>query len=252
MLFNNILINSSQENKAQSESEVLTNFLKGRKSLLAHPLTETFVHLKGLSTNVFFKLNILIYLVYLISFTALVDWTATKKYHTNVTGMAHDDIAANKTINDVFGDATVPWYILYIIFVAGLFMFTLREVAQFIGGGWQYLKSSENILEVFTIVFTWAYVVMVPNKFGYEVEQIFAAIAVFCAWIEMTLMIGRFPSIGIFTFMMFQVIRQVIKFVFVYISTLMAFALAFHLLMVRDPDEGNGIFDAFWSSLLKV
>merc|ERR1719266_936441 len=72
--------------ESTSESEILSTFLKfGRKSLLAHPLTETFIHLKGLATNNFFKINVLTFLLYLMSFTTIVDWTSAMKYDRNET-----------------------------------------------------------------------------------------------------------------------------------------------------------------------
>ena len=53
--------------------------------------------------------------------------------------------------------------------------------------------------------------------------------------------------------MMFQVINQLIKFLIVYSTTLIAFAHAFHLLLIRDDQEGgNSVFDSIWSSILKV
>merc|ERR1712223_212250 len=57
---------------------------------------------------------------------------------------------------------------------------------------------------------------------------------------------------------MFQVINQLIKFLTVYITTLIAFAHAFHLLLIRDDNfdekEGEhiGVFDSIWTSILKV
>jgi hypothetical protein len=36
--------------------------------------------------------------------------------------------------------------------------------------------------------------------------QVLGAIALFLGWIEMTLLIGRFPSIGIYTYMSTQVV----------------------------------------------
>lgn len=238
---------------------IVSTFLKyGRKNLLTHPLVETFIHLKWISSSVFFYINILLYLLYLLSFTILADWTATMKYDfpknsTSTEGADREDDTIMEYCGRDIACNIYVWFFLYIFCVVCLLIFTFREIVQFHGGGWRYIKSSENKTEVMTLVCTWIYIVIVPTKMGFEWEQIFAAIAVFCAWIEMTLMIGRVPSIGIFTFMMFKVVHQVIKFFFVYATTLIAFALAFHLLLIRDEDsDGNGVFDAFWPSFLKV
>ena len=64
-----------------SESEILSAFLKvGKKSLLAHPLVETFIHLKGMAISNFSKVNLLTFLFFLVSLTCLVDWTSGLKY----------------------------------------------------------------------------------------------------------------------------------------------------------------------------
>ena len=247
----------------ESESEVLSTFLEfGRKSLLGHPLTETFIHLKGSSTNIFFYINIFNYFLYLLSFTLLVEWTSSQKYLIDIRNNSnHHNTIGNQTIGDYLEpDVVWIWWVLYVAFLFLAFMVTLRELLQLINGGLTYFKSSENILEVITLFCTWVYVLLVPWPWGYEVEQIFAAVAMFSAWIEMSLMIGRIPSIGIFTFMMFQVIRQVVKFFLVYLTTLLAFAFAFHLLLIRDENCigvdgdncGNATFDQPWSSFLKV
>ena len=83
-----------------------------------------------------------------------------------------------------------------------------------------------------------------------EYEAIFAAIAMFFAWWEMTMMLGRVPSVGMYTYMSTQVIRQLLTFFAVYSPTLFAFALTFHLLMARDRDPA--VFDNVWTSFLKV
>jgi hypothetical protein len=216
--------------------------------------------LKGTSTNVFFYLNILITLLYLLSLTILVDWTSAMKYD-RFFNETEEEKKKEYTINNFLENGTSVeqgvwlWFLLYVFCVFCLFIFTTRELVQLKNAGRRYFRSSENILEVVALVCTWIYVVLSLGSYGYEIEQIFAAIAVFCAWLEMSLMIGRIPSIGIFTFMMFQVVRQVIKFFFVYFTTLVAFAYAFHLLLIRDgqvDSEEGGVFDSIWPSFLKV
>ena len=238
--------------------------------MLAHPLAETFVHLKGLASNNFFMVNVLTFALYLISFTCLVDWTSGMKYDrqddcttdTNTTEGCRAYFRHNRTIQWFLTPGEkwkVPlWWLLFILTAIYLTIFTTREFLQLKRAPRKYFRSKENILEVVTLLCTWIYLALVGMPYGYEIEQVFAVIAMFCAWIEMSLMIGRFPSIGIFAFMMFQVINQLIKFLTVYITTLIAFAHAFHLLLIRDDNfdekEGEyiGVFDSIWTSILKV
>ena len=250
-------------------------------------MAETFVHLKGLASNNFFMVNVLTFALYLISFTCLVDWTSGMKYDrqdkcttdTNTTegcraffrdrdkwiqwflkyGANVTDVETSSEFVTVGDTWKVPlWWLLFILTAIYLTIFTTREFLQLKRAPRKYFRSKENILEVLTLLCTWIYLALVWTPYGYEIEQVFAVIAMFCAWIEMSLMIGRFPSIGIFSFMMFQVINQLIKFLTVYITTLIAFAHAFHLLLIRDDNfdekEGEyiGVFDSIWTSILKV
>ena len=104
---------------------------------------------------------------------------------------------------------SVLWLVLYVICVVWLSIVTIRELLQLKNGGLKYFRSKENIIELVTLTCSWTYVILVLWSFGYEWENIFGAVAIFFAWIEMSLMIGRIPSIGIYTFMMFQVVLQV-------------------------------------------
>ena len=114
-----------------------------------------------------------------------------------------------------------------------------------------YFKSSENFIELVALVSTWIYLSITPWVLEYE--ALFGALANFFAWWEMTLMLGRIPSIGMYTYMSTQVIRQLVLFFMVYITSLFAFAITLHLLLVRDTaDANNGVFDNPWTSCLKV
>ena len=82
--------------------------------------------------------------------------------------------------------------------------------------------AKENIIEAITLGSSTAYLVWVTMWdssgweemiAGYFIHDIFpstiiSAIALFCAWIEMTLMLGRRPSIGKYTYMSIQVSFQ--------------------------------------------
>ena len=82
--------------------------------------------------------------------------------------------------------------------------------------------AKENIIEAITLGSSTAYLVWVTmwDSSGWEemiagsfllqvfVSPLISAIALFFAWIEMTLMLGRRPSIGKYTYMSIQVIGK--------------------------------------------
>ena len=58
-----------------------------------------------------------------------------------------------------------------------------------------------------------------------------ATAALFLGWFYITIVLGQFPSIGIYVLMLENVARDVIKFLSIYSFTLAAFALSFHLIL---------------------
>ena len=63
-----------------------------------------------------------------------------------------------------------------------------------------------------------------------------AAWSVFFAWMEMILLVGRFPEIGIYVQMFVNVSKILVKYVLVYSPALVAFSLAFYILLSNmDP-----------------
>ena len=74
----------------------MSSFLEnGRKGILVHPAAESFLHLKWMvrmarRSNVFpqavsklLYMNMLLYFLYLLSFTSLACWTTTDKFNSN-------------------------------------------------------------------------------------------------------------------------------------------------------------------------
>ena len=142
----------------------------------------------------------------------------------------------------------VLWMILYSVSWLTTVLLGLREVLQMSLGLRKYFLSKENLIELTVLICFVTYLIItlaVPD--AESVEQVLGAIALFLGWIEMTMLIGRFPSIGIYTYMSTQVIRQLLTFFSVYFTTLVAFALCFHILLPRSRAFENPA-----SSLLKV
>ena len=72
--------------------------------------------------------------------------------------------------------------------------------------------------------------------------------AMFLAWMEVTILLGRVPSIGMYTHMATHIIGKLGFFLFIYGTTLFAFAITLHLLLIRD----TGVFENIWTTFLKV
>jgi len=144
---------------------------------------------------------------------------------------------------------SVLWTLLYLISCLTTGLLSLREVLQMSLGFKKYILSKENLMEIAVIVCSVSYLIVAAFSFqGTDsIEQVLGAIALFLGWIEMTMLIGRFPSIGIYTYMSTQVIQQLLTFFSVYFTTLIAFALCFSILLPRSKAFENPL-----SSLVKV
>ena len=254
--------------KITKEMVVISRFLEfHQKNLLTAPVAESYLHLKWLRIKKFFFFNVLLYSLYLVSLSTLIVWTS---YARNLGDERHcsgrDDVAllCNETRQCVrtYADFPaevnhpwkIPWFLLYSISVVSTLVFAARELVQVASNIVKYFRSKENWLELGAIVSSLAYQsILVAVPFSPNIcccqtpEPLFGAAAIFLGWIEMSLLIGRFPSIGIYTYMSTQVIRQTIKFFSVYLTTLIAFAMCFSVLLPKSE-----IFESPVTSFIKV
>ena len=71
----------------------------------------------------------------------------------------------------------------------------------------------------------------------------------FQVWIELTLLFGRIPSIGMFVFAFTNVFKKILMFFLVYLPALLAFSLSFYLLLSHHD---TGVFSDPVSALIKT
>ena len=108
---------------------------------------------------------------------------------------------------------------------------------------WKHYGSKEDFLEISLLICTAAYLIAIfasPRLVNLHLS----VWSVFLAWIELNLLLGRFPSIGIYIHMFTNVFNKLLLFIMVYSPVLIAFSLAFNLLLPYKQ--------AFDSPLLKI
>ena len=79
------------------------------------------------------------------------------------------------------------------------------------------------------------------------IKQHLGSWSLFFGWIEVTLLIGRFPLVGVLIHMSLQVIKQLLICMLVFFPVMIAFGLAFHTLLRSNPAFENSV-----GSVLKV
>jgi hypothetical protein len=103
----------------------------------------------------------------------------------------------------------------------------------------------ENWIEMMLFGFAISYLVTLYTY--HSISSHFGALAVLLAWMELTLLMGRFPAIGIYVYMSVHVTKMLITFFLFYATILIGFAFAFHLLLPQHPSFDNPL-----TSSLKV
>lgn len=125
-----------------------------------------------------------------------------------------------KTVLDHCQNEVAKWcfYLLYASALMGTLAVGIRELLQAIFSWKSYSRSRENLLEFLIVAGTAAYLIVM--NFNIPVSRHLAAWSVFFGWLEMTMLIGRFPSIGIYIYMSVHVIKILLLFILVLICWL--------------------------------
>ena len=107
----------------------------------------------------------------------------------------------------------LSYYCLYFMTLLGMAGFGLQALLQAIFSWKSYSHSRENLLECFILAGTLGYLVAVD--FDIIISRHFAAWSVFFGWIKLSLLIGRFPNIGIYIYMSVHVVKSLFVFILV-------------------------------------
>jgi len=107
----------------------------------------------------------------------------------------------------------VSYEALHYITLIGTVIFGVEALLQAIFSWKSYSRSRENLLECFIVVCTFGYFAAVD--YNILASRHLAAWSVFFGWLKLTLLIGRFPSIGIYIYMSVNIIKSLFIFILV-------------------------------------
>ncbi|RVE47475.1 hypothetical protein evm_007886 [Chilo suppressalis] len=208
---------------SRGEAELLLAFVEvGRKDVLKHPVAETFLFLKWRRIRKFFVLSFI--------------------YHALFISLYSIYILQIYLCEDVTCD--VPTYvrpIQYLIIILNL-CFMCKEVFQACLDWSSYIRQWENwlqcliILGVFLCTIPWDIengVVIKGNTSNWQHD--IAAVTIFFCWLELMMIIGRFPTFGLYVQMFTTVTVNFATFLLAYSCLLIAFGLAFSVLFSNYP-----------------
>lgn len=208
--------------------ELLLSFIEvGRKEILKHPLCETFLFLKWKRIRKFFLFSLFYHSVFVFLFTVYI------------IGVFLKDCPAKNT--RVMQLCTVPTYVQivgYLIIVLNC-MLLAKELFQIAHSWLLYLKQWENWLQWLIIVCVFLCVYPINNDIIDIRETVkswqhhVAAVGIFLTWLELMMIVGRFPIFGLYVQMFTTVAYNFSKFLCAYLCLLIGFGLSFGVLFAN-------------------
>ncbi|KAJ8953048.1 hypothetical protein NQ314_007423 [Rhamnusium bicolor] len=213
------------------ETELLLNFIEvGHKEVLKHPLCETFLFLKWRRIRKFFLFSLFYHAIFVFLFTIYV------------IGVYLKDCPSSRSRN------SVCWVSAHIVNI-GYFLICLnilllgKELFQIAHSLIVYLKQWENWVQWMIIISVFCCVQPVPNmdvkEDVYEWQHHVAAISIFLSWVELMMIVGRFPIFGLYIQMFTTVSVNFGKFMLAYVCLFVAFALSFGVIFANYPAFKN-------------
>ena len=202
----------------------------GLKDILKHPILESFLALKWNLTKKYFYINLSLYFLFTVILTSVaVMSTAIEENcpNNNPNSLIYECLDDNESkIPPNVYTGTLYTSIIFTL------LFLVRESSQlFLIGPTLWLRNKENLWELLLLICTFTYFASL-YEFSHFTPAL-GAISVLLAWLDLTLLIGRFPAIGIYIYMSIHVVKLLLIFFLVYVTSLVAFAFSFHILLPK-------------------
>ncbi|XP_037890056.1 transient receptor potential channel pyrexia [Glossina fuscipes] len=221
----------------RGETELLLCLIEvGQKRFLMHPLCETFLFLKWRRIRKFYLMSVLYHALYVILFTMYI-----------VGVYAHHCVKNQK--------CQAPIHIVpvgYFVIVLNLILMA-KELFQMAHGLQGYAKYWENWLQwsiIFGVLLCVTPEILVVDALATVPiwQHHVAAIVVLLVWLELMMLIGRFPIFGVYVQMFTKVAVNFGKFLMAYICLLIAFGLSFSVLF----NDYKAFRNITWSLLKSI
>ena len=199
----------------QGEIQSLSRVIQSdQKDILKHPVCESFMHLKWLMIRKFVYAYMIFYNLFLmaLTFSVLLRHSPTSSH-----------LFDSQTVQNLVQVFTIASAILLCLVV-------VKNLCILLYSWTIYVKTISNFFELIMIFTTAAYMVLShQGSKDSEAEVHLGAISLFTAWFNFTLLLGTLPTAGIYIQMVVGVSKDVLKFLSLYTSVIVGFALSFHV-----------------------
>ena len=222
----------SQKDEMAGHSKIVD--LKSK--ILMHPISEVMLSLKWTCMSKYFWSTVVQYFLFVLLLTGLATYQKflLSKNSTQLKNEAKNPICLNNKAAHQCSFAEIHndhwFYVLYVLVLLNSVWLFFREFSQMYYNWYHYIRSWEDKMEALLIVFTILYLVGV-FVFPVSILKHFTAWAVFLAWMELALLLGRFPGIGIYVHMFTKVSKVLVLYVIVYAPVILGFSFVFYILL---------------------
>lgn len=218
----------------KGETDLLLNFIEvGHREILKHPLCETFLFLKWRRIRKFFLFSLFYHSLFALLFTVYIQGLFLKS--GNITTTSSNTILNAEVIQN---PCKIPLYVS----ISGYSMFVLncllmaKEMFQIAHSWLSYIKQWENWLQWLIILSVFCCVYRHDPNVRCDIatwQHHVAALGIFITWLELLMIVGRFPAFGVYIQMFTTVAVNFSKFLMAYMCLLIAFSLSFGVLLSR-------------------
>uniref|UniRef100_A0A1A9WB91 Ion transport domain-containing protein n=1 Tax=Glossina brevipalpis TaxID=37001 RepID=A0A1A9WB91_9MUSC len=225
----------------RGETELILCLIEiGQKRFLMHPLCETFLFLKWRRIRKFYLMSVLYHALYVILFTMYI-----------VGVYAHHCVKNQK--------CQAPIHIVpvgYFVIILNLILMA-KELFQMAHGLQGYAKYWENWLQwsiIFGVLLCVTPEILVVDALATVPiwQHHVAAVVVLLVWLELMMLIGRFPIFGVYVQMFTKVAVNFGKFLMAYICLLIAFGLSFSFTIRPNDPRDNKLPDDIKLNIYKL
>lgn len=193
------------------ETQLLLTFIEvGQRRLLRHPLVCTFLHLKWHRIRKYFVLSLFVHALYVLLCSVYI---------------------LHVFLGDSYKSGLSPGFVfLNICLLISTISILCKELFQLAHNPKGYALQWENWLQWFIIITV--FITLVPPYWIVEltfIQHHISVFGIFFNWIELMVLMGRFPMFGIYVQMFTTGAVNFSKFLLAYFCLLVAFAFTFRM-----------------------
>ncbi|XP_054620938.1 transient receptor potential cation channel subfamily A member 1b [Dunckerocampus dactyliophorus] len=205
-----------------------------RLELLNHPVCNKYLSMKWAAYgSTAHMLNMFLYLLGLLPLTHLI---VTLRPSMNITETGERQLIMVPV--SLKEQSLFLSFCMVMVLVMNIYAI-IKEVLQIIQQRWNYIKDYSNQNDWFSAIFSLLFVIpLMANSQG-SLHWQAGAMAVLQSWVGFLLYLQRFEGIGIYVVMFGEIMRTLYRVVMLFFYLLLAFALAFHALMLNQREFDN-------------